>query len=65
MAKRKVSPDKFREVVRARITKGDAFRMEHARYEANQASVKAMLEQLSISDIEAAYPYATYDIKTS
>lgn len=64
MRKRKVTADQFRDIVRARITKGDAFRMDNVRYTASQELTKKMLKALSIKDIIATYPYAVIDITT-
>lgn len=61
--KRKVSDDKLRDIVRARITKGDAFRLDGPTYDARQEEVKAQLASMSRKEIMAQYSYATYDIQ--
>lgn len=63
--KRRVTIDQLRDMVRARRTKGDAFRCKHNEYEATQAKVKAELEAMSFAEIIAKFPEYTYDIKAS
>ncbi len=62
--KRKVTDACLREIVRARVTKGDAFRMDFAEYATRQDAVKAELANMTRTEIFAKYSYATYDLRS-
>lgn len=61
--KRKVTIDQLREIVRARMTKGSAFRLDNATYEQLQAATTLELEALSYTEIVTKFPEYTYDIR--
>lgn len=63
MALRKVSLDHLREIVRARITKGDGFRLSYEEYLARQHEVKTALAEMSREEIIRRWPHHCYDIK--
>lgn len=65
MPRRKVSDDQLREIVRARLTKGDAFvRFEGPiTYTVKQEQIKQDLAKLDRREIFSRYPYLTYDLK--
>lgn len=60
--KRKIDDKRLREIVRARITKGDAFRLDSASYTTRQQEVAKELASMSRMEIFIKYDYATYDI---
>lgn len=62
MAIRKLGPEQFRNVVRSRLTKGDAFMLSAEDYTTKQAQVKAMLDGMTVEEIQSAYSYVCYDI---
>lgn len=63
MAKRKVTDNQLREVVRARRTKGSAFMLKGAEYNALQEQVKTELSGMSRAEIFARWPEYTYDLR--
>jgi hypothetical protein len=63
MPKRKLSDEQLRDVVRSRITKGDAFSHSHQDYIAKQEAVKQQLAALSRDEIFSQYPHAVYDVR--
>lgn len=52
----KLSEEQFRQQVRARLTKGDAFRLGASAYQARQDAVARELSEMTRDDIVAKYP---------
>jgi len=62
--KRRLTDTELRDLVRARITKGDAFRYGNTdQYLFKQQEVKDRLEALSRDAILKQYPHVTHDVK--
>lgn len=63
MAKRKLPTDQLRHVIRARMTKGEAFSSTHHDYQARQTDIAAMLHTMTRDELFAKYPEYLYDMK--
>lgn len=63
MAKRKVTDDQLRTIVKARLTKGSAFMMDHETYLTNQQTTANHLADLDRAEIFRRYPEYTYDLR--
>lgn len=63
MAKRKVDDERLRSIVRARMTKGDAFSDKTGEYQTNQQVVANHLADLTRAEIFKRYSEYTYDLK--
>jgi len=61
--KRRLTDTELRDLVRARITKGDAFRLSVIPYACRQQEIKDRLEAMPRDAIFAKYPHVTYDVK--
>ena len=62
MTRRNVTTEQLREIVKARITKGDAFILKGDAYRQEQERVRQELAAMKPSEIVAKYPNHVYDI---
>lgn len=63
MAKRRVTVEQLREIIRARLTKGSAFSMNNMDYEKYQTTTKEQLATLDKEQLLKIYSAYTYDVQ--
>jgi glucokinase len=61
--RRKLTDDQLRDLIRARITKGDAFRLTTIPYAVRQDETRRKLESMTREQIMAEFAAYAYDVR--